>query len=260
MEVELKVHGDKTERGVLPCLLPEDILTYLLRHCQLTIPEEECKTYWNHLEAHNDEQARLSQAYRNLQDRQVWPLGLHGDEASVQLVVNPYDKIIGVTMNLPLWRPKTIRASRWLLFCIESPRLASAQTTLFPLLQRIVESLNKCTEEGILGRTFIVSELRGDQAWFKHYLFHHVSWWKATHICCRCEATTASCSHIFTSYDGWIPTRKGTQHFLEKELPLPMSCLGLKLLVLGESVGLAFVFFGVLNACCALLIVCFCPI
>ena len=216
VDVEIK-RGDEVAPGVIPCLLPQDVLAWLLK-CKLTISNKLCREYWQHLENVQDEVAVFSHQFRSMLDNEAWPLGLHGDEAAIGLVSAPFDKIIGVFLNIPLFRPKSTRLSRWLLFAVENTKVASVQQTLNPVLAKIVESLNFCTENGVLGRRFVVTELRGDQAWFR-YLFVHKSWWKATEICFRCKATTKQTSCNYCLYDGWEGTCRTTEEFVAEELP-----------------------------------------
>ena len=112
------------------------------------------------------------------------------------------------------------------MFSIETDKVVSFKDTIYPVLEEIVKSFNKLTEEGINGTIFLVSELRGDQAFFKN-LFRHKSWWKATKVCFRCKATAEPgplnyC--IYESNDGWATTVRTTEQFLLEELPDQDAC------------------------------------
>ena len=222
VEVEIKNDTDGIEHGQIPCMRPEDILAHLIGKCGLKISDRLCERYWSHLESVQDEVAVTSRDYRRAAGEAVWPIGLHGDEASMGLISGPYEKIVGVWLNLPLFRPKSSRMSRYLLFSVESHRIVDFPRTLNPVISYIVDSLNRCTEAGVLGRRFIVSEIRGDQAWIRS-LFQHKSRWTAVSVCFRCRADTRSGPLNYASYDGWIPTRRTTRQFLMDELPQEMS-------------------------------------
>ena len=222
VEVEVKTDGDKIRPAALPVLLPEDILKYLIGECSIPLNDEACEAYWEHFESVGDEQALSSRTFRLLEQKPVIPLGIHGDGASMGLIGGPQEKIMGWFLNLPLYRPRATRLSRYLLFSVENNKVVDLERTIDPLLRCVVDSLNRCTETGVLGRRFLASELRGDQAWWK-YLFDHKSWWKATAICYRCEATTRSGPTNYVNYNGWQGTQRSTIRFVLEELPARVS-------------------------------------
>lgn len=155
----------------------------------------------------------------------VMPLGLYGDEAVIGIVNSPYNKIYGLFLNLPLFRAKSTRLSRYLLFSIESEKLVSTTETLYPILEAITQSLNKLAEQGIRNYRFLTTEIRGDQLFYRN-LFRHHSWWKATSICFRCNACIRPGPLIYTSYDGlWESTKRSAADFVLEELPLPLCIL-----------------------------------
>lgn len=216
--------GDRIYMSPVPYLLPHDILRYLLVECGLTIDETLCQNFWRHLETVGEEVAVASKEFRSLDSKQVWPVGIHGDEACMGLNNAPYDKVMGVFLSLPLFRPRSTRISRFLLFALETAKVVDVQNTVNPILQHIVASLNHCTERGIEGRRMILTELRGDQLWFR-FLFNHASWWKTVHVCFRCKCSTRPDSLNYVNYDGWVGTSRTTREFIEEELPVEMSYL-----------------------------------
>ena len=160
----------------LPVLLPHNILEHLLLNCELALDDDLVQNYWQNLERSGEESALKSKEYRQVVGKQVWPVGLHGDEASMSIQNAPFDKIWGVFLSVVLFRPKATRTSRFLVFAVESSRVLDVQSTIYPLLEAVKNSLNFACEIGVGGRRFLLSELRGDQAWFK-YIFRHKSWW-----------------------------------------------------------------------------------
>ena len=210
-----------TVESELPVILPHDLLNYLMSVCELRLDDEQVLAYWNHMDEVQDSWALSTKDFRAACRDPVWTLGLYGDEACMQINNAPYDKIVGIYLNVPLFRPKSGRLSRYLLCSVESSKTISADTTFFPLLRALVDSLNKVAEEGVCGRRFLVSEIRGDQLWNK-FLFQHVSWWKAAKVCFRCSA----CMHpspfsymINGSCNGWETTLRSTNQFVFEELP-----------------------------------------
>ena len=199
-------------------------MEHLLK-CGLEIEESHVKRFWDHLDKVGHEVAVRSRQLRSLEKQQIWPLGLHGDDANMGIISAPFEKILGMSMNVVLYRPRSTRISRFLLFSLEVKRLVDVRSTLNPILARIVESFNRLTEIGIEGRKFIVTELRGDQAW-NRLIFEHESFWKTVNICFRCEATTRPTHLNYALCNGsWLATSKSTEDFLMKELPVDMSRL-----------------------------------
>ena len=207
--------------STIPIQLPHAVLEYLLGQCGLSLADETVIHFWRHMEEVGDTWALATRDYRAASPRLVWTLGLYGDEACMQINNAPFDKIIGIYLNIPLFRPKSTRLSRFLLCSIESVKVISARETFYPILQAIVQSCNQVAEEGVLGRRFLVSELRGDQAWIR-FLFSHVSWWKATNVCFRCKACSGPGDLNYLRNDsenGWESTIRSTNDFLMQELP-----------------------------------------
>ena len=207
--------------SAIPVQLPKDVLEYLLGQCGLTLADETVIQFWRHMEEVGDTWALATRAYRDASPNLVWTMGLYGDEACMQINNSPFDKIIGIYLNIPLFRPKSTRMSRFLLCAIESSKVISARETFFPILHAIVQSCNQVSEQGVHGRRFLLSELRGDQAWIR-YLFGHVSWWKASNVCFRCKACSGPGNLNYLRNDsenGWESTIRSTNDFLLQELP-----------------------------------------
>ena len=217
--VSVKINGKdgKPVQVDMQMLLPEAIVKHLFS-CGLEIDDRIVNSYWSHLENVNDDWAVQTESFRSAVSRPVLPLGCYGDEAQEGLQNAPLLKIFGIFMNLPLYRPKATRLSRYLIFCIESSKVYSIQETLFPVLRRMVESFNLLTEIGVGDRRFLVSEVRGDQVFIRQ-VFSHKSMWTANQICFRCAACTGG-PLSYTNYDGdWASTVRSTEDFIQDELP-----------------------------------------
>ncbi|CAJ1397639.1 unnamed protein product, partial [Effrenium voratum] len=169
------------------------------------------------MEAVHDPWALSSSAWRS--DHEVWPVGLYGDEASMGFVGGgPVEKIIGLFLNIPLHRPASTRLSRFLIFSISSEYVVSAQDTFYPVFDAIVRSLNAAST-GVDPQRFLVSELRGDQAWFR-YIFRHRSHWSAIEICPRCSASSKG-PMVYSGDYKETPAWAATMRFIVDQCPLP---------------------------------------
>eukprot|EP00438_Fugacium_kawagutii_P019429 Skav224441 [mRNA] locus=scaffold3543:1565:2383:+ [translate_table: standard] len=222
VKVQIQLPNDTEEETLLPVQLPYDVVRYLICDCGLKLDPALVSNYWSHLESVGDDHALATQQFRALAG-QVWPLGFYGDEAAMGLVNAPTNQIFGLYINFPLYRPRSTRLSRFLVFSVESDKIVSMEKTVFPALEAIKESFNLLTSVGVGGVRFLVSELRGDQVFFRS-LFKHKSWWKAKNICFRCRAHAGPGSLNYCTYpervnDGWKATERTTHEFLTEEMP-----------------------------------------
>ncbi|CAJ1425208.1 unnamed protein product, partial [Effrenium voratum] len=220
--VAAKSPGGETTDYKLPVQLPHKLLEYLLE-CGLHIEDGIVNSYWNHLDSRQDEWALSTADFRKLEQNPVWTLGFYGDEANVGFKNAPQSKVYGMFMSLPLFRPKAARLARYLICAIESDKVVSVEETFFPILDVVVQSFNMTAEIGVLGRRFLVSEIRGDQVWIR-YLFRHNAFWRSTHVCFRCKACADSSPlsyMLYQSNDGWGETRRSTAEFITEELQYP---------------------------------------
>ena len=193
-------------------------MSYLINDVKLHIDERLINQFWGHLSTVNDAWANDTLSWRQALQKPVWPLGFYGDEAVIGLINAPFNKVFGLYMNAVLYRPKSTRKSRYLLFAIEVDKIVSMEESVYPVLSLITESFNRLSKEGINGIHFLVSEIRGDQLFFKS-IFKHESWWKSKQICFRCGASCGQ-SFNYTNYDGWQATRRTTEQFIAEELPI----------------------------------------
>jgi len=212
VKVCIKLPNDMTGEVTLPVNLPYDITKYLIGECGLKIDDTLLSKYWRHKETTLDPLAVATRNYRQMAGT-VWPLGFYGDEAAMGLVNAPMHQIFGLYMNVPLYRPRSTRLSRFLLFSVEVEKIISVEETIYPVLEAIVESFNQLTSVGVCGLRFLVSEIRGDQAFFR-MMFKHRSWWTATKMCFRVvqllpqgPGTIASTMGMILGYPLSVPLR-----------------------------------------------------
>lgn len=220
MTIQIKKDSGVLETTTMPVFLPERIVHHLMSACKFSLDDNLVRGYWAHLDHMGDEWAKSTADFRR-HSGLVWPIGIYGDEAVIGLQADPTNKIFGLYMNMPLFRPRATRLSRYLLFALETNKLVSARQSVFPALKIIVDSFNRLAEHGILGRRFLLAEIRGDQVFHK-FLFKHASWWKANNVCFRCHvrADRPGTNLCYTQYDnsGW--GYRTTDQFLREEMPM----------------------------------------
>ena len=109
--VEVKKKPKGSELRELDVLDPLSVLDYLFNKIKISIPDALVQQYWSH--------------YRSPEIQSPWamdhpasdhhiPLGLYGDACRIR----PGEKMIGIFLSLPLWRPRSIRSSRFLLAAV----------------------------------------------------------------------------------------------------------------------------------------------
>ena len=219
------------------------VIDYLWNEIGLYVEPSAVQEFWEHSRRHNQPWALEHPA----SDSHV-PLGLYGDSAKITTAFNS-DKVVGLFFNLPLWRPRSIRASRFLIFAIEESKLWGPHT-LNVAFQHITWSVN-CLFDGRrpatdpLGRTmpssdkysgwvckdqtkFAVTELRGDQLWQKQCFRFTASWvWTSARVCHACDARAhgpGSHDRLYYDFDGWVPHEFSQEQFLAQRMPTRFLC------------------------------------
>ena len=213
---------------------PHSVVAYLVNVIGVRIPAQEVAAYWGHAQAHDEAWARNHPAT----SRHI-PLGLYGDEARFSTTFSQ-DKVLGIFLNMPLWRPRSIRASRFLLFAIEENKLYK-HFTLDAVLRRIVWSINLLFD-GVLpqvdpagkplrgalhglickdGSLFALTELRGDQLFHKQLFRWKASWtWTALKVCHKCQAESRGSHQLYYHWDNWTSTEFGSfEEWLAERMP-----------------------------------------
>ena len=144
------------------------------------------------------------------------PIGFYGDSARVDTRFGS-EHVLCFFMNVVLWRPRSVRWSRFLVMTIEEERLTTE--TIPAILRRVVWSLNHAffgfyPEEGHLGQNlegdalrkagqpltrqrfrFQCTELRGDWSFHKKlWKFAQNTHWNGENVCHLCPAKGISTS------------------------------------------------------------------
>ena len=171
--------------------------------------------------------------WSDLGNRGVLRIGLYGDEANIsENSFEPY-KVFCLFLNVIHYRPRDIRLSRFLLFCVRSDWLAGP-LTLRPILTQMALSFNLAfagvgPETGSTlckhGERFVLAEYRGDQDYHR-LIWQHFSTWQSKFVCIRCKATSCGDSNNYTDLrdnPDWAQTERDTVSFINEELP-PVPC------------------------------------
>lgn len=224
--VELPVLNTKSIETTMrfPLLQPHRVLDFLFTETDLEIDQQNLVDYWKHLH-------EMNVPWASRFDATFVPIGIYGDEAryGVDFTINQ-DKITCIFLNICLWRPRSSRCSRWMLFSIASDRIAGPKT-LHVVWQKIATSINLAfwgkDEHGkpiARNKRFVLAEIRGDQAWH-HDVWRHKNWWKKREVCWQCDAVSSLRRGVGSLYyeigdsASWQRTHVNTIGFLSHGCP-----------------------------------------
>lgn len=182
-------------------------------------------------------------AVHSTASRDSHPVGLYGDAARLKTIYTT-ERVVGVFLNLVLFRPASVRCSRFLLWSADDTKLFSNRT-INAIMRYIVWSMSwayrgKHPDRALDGtpiRTslagqyltpncdcFTVVELRGDWEWHRK-LFHFRASWKATtkSVCFRCTAVGAGPPgmryyDVHRSDSQWLNEGYGVATFISRQL------------------------------------------
>ena len=224
-----------------PILFPHRIMGFVFDECALKLPQESIKKYW-------DDAIAGGEAHACEDSRHRVPIGLYGDAAQLITKVK-VEKLLCLFVNIPIFRPKSIRYSRFLLWSCDVSLLYKNRT-LNTVLRWVTWSLN-CLHDGKhptirpgnrplepheveragtwLTRNklqFQVSELRGDWEFHKTVWQFKCSWKGGVNvgICFRCPAMmrTENPGLLYWDMDEtstWSREEFDTTDFVVKRLP-----------------------------------------
>ena len=238
---------DKSPTGFimvdLEVLEPISLLKYLWDNVGVKVSPEDVKHFWRWHKQHGAEWATHTTA-----NETHIPLGLYGDAAKVRQTVTGQIKQVGIFVNCPLWRARSIRASRWLLFSIRESLLYKHHT-LNAIFRHLTKSFNTLFD-GVYGASgryadkagsniistglkFAVCELRGDWLWHRQ-VWRFKSSWKGgakVSVCFCCEGAVSHCDrnpnmiyyNVLENSPVWTTQHSHTD-FIAKELPARDPC------------------------------------
>lgn len=217
-----------------PFIDPHSIADFLFERAGLRIPSVNLQEYWQH-------HARFGEPWAVDVPFDCLPLGIYGDAARVHTKFGSTN-MIGIWFNIPLWKPQSVRASRFLVAVVPEHETWH-HFTIQVLLRRAVWSLN-CLIDGahplagpyneplpqhlqqVAGQAFRfkcrMTEIRGDWQWHKRtFRFKNCSW-NAKEICYHCGALSQSDDgkDLYWVYEdnNWSSPFT-TAEFLEKRIP-----------------------------------------
>ena len=244
ISISVPVLDEKTPSGYRyekqPRLLPHRIMAYIIDHVGLDISPAAVNKFW--LDAHAGGEP-IAADLEACQDR--IPLGLYGDGAQL-FTRYRREKLMCLWLNVPIWRPRSVRYSRFLLWSCDASLLLGNKT-MNAVLRWITWSCN-CLYAGtnptrglggkplpeklkMLGgtpltasnRTFQVVEIRGD------WEFHKLLWnfrcsWKSTTICFKCTALSKSNDTGLLYWNTkddctWTQQEFNTSQYISQRLP-----------------------------------------
>ena len=215
------------------------LIRYLIDECGLAIDESAVHRYWDVARKRGVPWAVSHPASRN-----HIPLGLYADSARVDTEFGQY-KVIGIFMNLPLFRPKSTRYSRWLLWSSREDKMYRHHT-LNRIYARVTWSMNLLFD-GVMPRTgpsgeplplsqsqlagapicraghvFACTELRGDWLYHKQ-CFRFTASWSGHTICFKCTARRVGhAEDLYTNVDSaakWLQEEFDTVDCLALRMP-----------------------------------------
>ena len=189
-----------------PILDIHNTMSFLFKEAKIKIPGPKLREYWQRSKAYGEPWAA------DVPDEEMSftvPIGIYGDSARVHTNFNT-DHIMALFVNLILWRPVSVRWSRFLVCAIPESRLTNE--TINGILRRVTWSANHAfyarfpttdplgqplrgnaarmagkplTDQGY---KFQVTELRGDWSFHKKIWTWPKVMWNAESICHLCTA------------------------------------------------------------------------
>lgn len=227
-----------------PILDPHAVIHFLFDKAKIKIPQEHVRRYWQHHAAGGEEWAQDPRTHEMI------PLGIFGDSARVTKEFGSVN-VVGLFLSIVLFRPRSVRASRFLLFSIGEEELWKHHT-LNTVYRRITWSLNALfdglhPELDPYGREleprlqqfagqpitqnnlrFCITEIRGDWSWQKKIWRFRKTSWVAINICHWCRAKSkgqwADLYWNFGEQSSWCNNEFTVEEFMDEKLPLTGIC------------------------------------
>ena len=205
--LDFREEGGEVVWRPLPMTNILSLVQYLFDEHGVEIPAENVNKFWSHAKTHLSWGASHPAARESVHI----PIGLYGDEARYSSASGQMEKLIVLTLNFPLWRPKTSRNSRWII-CTLREALSLGTKTLWPLFEYISWALNILFEGRLPGcgfkgmdlprnlrstgngdwlcaakHRFALTEVRGDWSWHLSSLGIKARW-NSKGLCWKCNA------------------------------------------------------------------------
>ena len=225
-----------------PILFPHQIMSYVFNECQLDLPQDAINKFW-------DDAIAGGEGHATEDSRNRVPIGLYGDAAQLVTKVR-IEKLLCLFCNIPIFRPRSIRFSRFLIWCCDVSALYKSRTlntvlrwvtwscnALYAGTHPLVRPGNRPLEPHEVSRAgswltdkrlkFQVCELRGDWEFHKMLWQFRCSWKGGVNvgICFRCPAMARCDDHHLLYWDmddensTWAKDEFDTTDFIAKRLP-----------------------------------------
>lgn len=247
--IKARIKDRKSDTGytvdTLQVLCPLSFVRYLWNDIGVNVSPDTVKEFWRHNRSVGAPWAVCHPAT----DEHV-PLAVYGDSCKVRSIsYQAPEKIVGVFLSCPLWKPRSVRASRWLLFSIEESRLYQHQT-IDRVLAYVTWALNclftgRWPHCGMNGEEFehgspqaqragqwiisdrrlqfALTELRGDWLWYQGLFRLRSSWKSGTNfpLCYLCPAMSRGPDRYYDVKEGSVLWTKELSfpEFLVKQIP-----------------------------------------
>ena len=163
----------------LPMYDPHAVLEYLFDEVGLQIDHGEIQRYWD------EASARGCPWALNEHENRI-PLKIFGDDCVYD---ERLTKAYAIVLSLPLWRPRSARNSRFIIWVQKSTQFVGFEG-LLPLLARMVWSLNLAYDRALpkTGHKFAVCEIGGDWSW-NRFFWQFERHWNSLRPCPFCNVT-----------------------------------------------------------------------
>lgn len=229
----------------LDVLDPFGLIHYLWNVIGIDVSETQVRQYWQHNRARGCRWAVHSQS-----SERTMPLGIYGDAVKIRSTYQGIEKMQGIFMSVPLFRPRSVRCSRWLLFCCQEELLFGHHTLdcvlryltwafnqlhtgKYPTCGPNGEALTKnaqsksghwiCEKERW---TFQITEIRGDWQWHK-IVFRFYSSWKGGSnlpVCFKCKCFSVGDPgklyyHVEETSELWATEYPTVADFIAEQCP-----------------------------------------
>lgn len=218
-----------------------ETLAFLFEEAKVDVPQCEVQRYWQQSRERGEPWAANEELDTFI------PIGLFGDGATMRTKVGS-EHIVSIFCNVVLWKPKSVRWSRFLVFTMPEERATA--TTLSVALRRITWSCNHAWF-GIFpsrdfqgqnlsrkaakragqpltskGHRFQVTEIRGDWSWHHHTWRFHETHWLSDKVCHLCDARALSNSwpECYWNLDDNNHADFGLVTFLAERMPAARVC------------------------------------
>ena len=221
-----------------PIVHPHRLLSCLFDYVGLQIAQSEVRQYWTHARSMGEEWA--------LEHPASWdhiPVGIHGDAAKLWTQYK-FEKVVAIWMNVILFRPSSVRHSRFLLFSCPHALMVKNRT-LNRVFRRLVWSFNAAFEginptvgEGGRALTgndllragspitssnhrFALCELRGNWEYHRD-VFRFTASWQGIDMCFRCPAKSKGAArdlyHNLGPDCAWVHEEFNLAQFISRRL------------------------------------------